>query len=150
MMWKWSRRTISRPLCFLKKLYIRSKQVVSTLLLIYFGRPSLGYTIKTNCKRYAQFWFCRKGLGLAFLPHFRYEFSRKIFRLLYSMNDLNFIVLLSLLLEILGNMCIVIISFPACDIKNFEINLSFLRSCFATGLKKLGHKFNYLENKNSF
>ena len=31
-----------------------------------------------------------------------------------------------LLLEILGNMCIVIIYCPVCDVINFEINLSFL------------------------
>ena len=50
-MWKKKRgMEISfRPLfVFLKKLYIRWKQVVCTLVLIYFGRPRLGHTIKTN------------------------------------------------------------------------------------------------------
>ena len=31
---------------FLKKLNIRSKQAISTLVLIYFGRPPLAHTIK--------------------------------------------------------------------------------------------------------
>ena len=35
-------------LIFLKKLHIQEKQVVCTLVLIYFGRPRLGHTIKTN------------------------------------------------------------------------------------------------------
>ena len=34
---------------FLKKLYIRSKQVVRTSFLIYIGRPLLGHALKTNC-----------------------------------------------------------------------------------------------------
>ena len=33
---------------FSKKLYIRKKQVVSALVLIYFGGPRLGHTIKTS------------------------------------------------------------------------------------------------------
>ena len=32
----------------LKKIYISSKQVVDTLVIIHFGRPSLGPAIKTN------------------------------------------------------------------------------------------------------
>ena len=34
---------------FFKKFYIRSKRVVSTLILIYFTRHLLGYTVKANC-----------------------------------------------------------------------------------------------------
>ena len=33
---------------FFKKLYIRSEQALNNLVLIYFGRPPLGHTIKTN------------------------------------------------------------------------------------------------------
>ena len=43
-------------------------------------------------------------LELVSLPHFRHDFQRKIFLLLYSTNWPNFIVWLSLLREILGNM----------------------------------------------
>ena len=45
------------------------------------------------------FNFPEKGVGLVFLLHFVYDFSRKMFLMLYSIN-------LPLLLEILGNMCI--------------------------------------------
>ena len=34
---------------FFKKFYIRSKRVVSTLVLIYFNRHLLGYAVKANC-----------------------------------------------------------------------------------------------------
>ena len=63
------------------------------------------------------------GLGLVSPPQFGHGFSRKIFSMLYSTNWLYFIVWLSLLIEILGNMCIVIISFPIYDTINFEIDL---------------------------
>ena len=36
---------------FKKAFYIRLKQVVSTLVLIYFGRPRLGHKIKTDLIR---------------------------------------------------------------------------------------------------
>ena len=65
--------------------------------------------------------FLEKGLRLL---HFGYYFSRKIFRMLYSINWPNLIVWLPLLLEILGNMCIAIICFPDCDVINFGINLT--------------------------
>ena len=67
-----------------------------------------------------------KGLGLVSLLHFVYDFSRKIFFMLRFISWLNVIVWLSFLLEILGNMRIVIIIFPIDDIINFEIKLSFL------------------------
>ena len=35
-------------LWFFRKFYIRSTQVVSTFVLIHFGRLPLGHTIKTN------------------------------------------------------------------------------------------------------
>ena len=74
---------------------------------------------------YTQFLFSEKGLGLVFPPHFVFDLSRKMFRMLYSINWLNFIVWLHLLLKILDNMCIVIVWFLYCDVANFEINLSF-------------------------
>ena len=45
---KWAGRPVPDLFLFLKKLYTRSKQVVSTLVLIHFGRLWLGHTIKTN------------------------------------------------------------------------------------------------------
>ena len=54
----------------------------------------------------------QNGLG-SFSTTLLYDFSKKMF------------VWLSLLLEILGNMCIAIVCFPGCDAVNFEINLIF-------------------------
>ena len=49
------------------------------------------------------FDFLEKGLGIVSPPYFVYDFSRKMFLMLYSINWPNFIVWLPLLLEILGN-----------------------------------------------
>ena len=55
-----------------------------------------------------------------------------MFLLLYSINWPNSIVLLPLLYEILGNMCIATICKPGRDIMNFEVNpnLIFLINLF--------------------
>ena len=51
---KSGRKTNSRPLfVFQEKLYMRWKQVVCTLVSIYFGSPWFGNTIKLNC---IKFW----------------------------------------------------------------------------------------------
>ena len=55
------------------------------------------------------FYFLDKGLRIASLLHFVFDFSRKMFLMLYSINRPYFIALLPLLLEILVNMCIVIV-----------------------------------------
>ena len=52
------------------------------------------------------FDFLDKGLGIVSPAHFVYDFSTKMFLMLYSTNWQNFIAWLPLLLEILGNMCI--------------------------------------------
>ena len=49
-----------------------------------------------------------------------------MFLMLYSINQLNLIARLSLILEISGNMCIAIVCYPGCDVMDFEINLIFL------------------------
>ena len=47
---EWGRETSSGHLfSFLKTFHIMQKQVFSILVLIYFGRPRLKYTIKKNC-----------------------------------------------------------------------------------------------------
>ena len=58
-------------------------------------------------------------------PNSVYDISRKIFPMFLSINWLNDIVLLPLLLEILDDICIVIICCPGFNVTNFEINLSF-------------------------
>ena len=49
-----------------------------------------------------------KGLGIVCPPHFVYDFSRKMFFMLYFINWPNSIAWLPLLLEILVSMCIAI------------------------------------------
>ena len=72
------------------------------------------------------FDFLDKGLGIVSPAYFVYDFSTKMFLMLYSINRPNSIVWLPLLLEILGNMCIAIVCKPGCDVINFKINLIFL------------------------
>ena len=55
------------------------------------------------------FDFLDKGLGIVSPAHFMYDFSTKMFLMLYSINWQNFIPWLPLLIEILGNMCIAIV-----------------------------------------
>ena len=62
--------------------------------------------------------------GLVSRSQFVYDFSGKMFLILYSINWLNFIVRLFLLLETRGNVCIAVVYFPSCNVINFEINLS--------------------------
>ena len=71
------------------------------------------------------FDFLEKNLGIVSPPHFVYDFSKKIFFMLYFTNWSNFIASLSLLLDILINMCIAIACFPGCNVRNFEIKLIF-------------------------
>ena len=112
---KWRRETSSSSLfIFFKKLNFRCKQVVSSLVSIYFDSPQL---VKANCvKRYtidpeisSIFYVSEKGLRLVSPPHFVHDFSRKMFLMLHPINWPNFIVWLPLLVEILHNMCIKIV-----------------------------------------
>ena len=90
----------------------------------------------------------KRGLELVSLSHFLHNVWRKIFVTLYFINLLNFI--LSLLLEILDNMCIVINFCPVCDVTNSEINLSFPIKPFFYITKTCGRKCICLKNKKSF
>ena len=73
------------------------------------------------------FDFLEKDLGLAFAPHSLHDFSRKIFLKLSSDE-----ITLTLLLEILGNMCILIIVFPVENAINLKLTLAFLSTHFPT------------------
>ena len=81
--------------------------MVGSLISIYFDSPQLGIQWNKLCKT-LDYWsrdmlnfdFLQKGLGLVSPPHFRYDFSRKIFLMLYSINWPNFTAWLFLLLEI--------------------------------------------------
>ena len=69
-----------------------------------------------------KFEFLEKGLELIAPLLFVYDFSRKTFIMLYSINWSNFI----LFHGIKSHICIVIICFPGYDVINFVINASFL------------------------
>ena len=69
--------------------------MVSTLDLMYFGRPQLEHTIKARFITFQtvdlEIWsiliFYKKGLALASPPHFVYDVSkRKKILMLYSIN----------------------------------------------------------------
>ena len=53
----------------------------------------------------------KKGLGVVSPPHVVYDFSRKMFPMLYSINWPKVIVWLLLIREISGNMCTEIVYF---------------------------------------
>ena len=56
-------------------------------------------------------------------------FARKMVLMLYSINWPNFIVWWRILLEILGNMCIVTVCWPGCGIINLKINFISANIC---------------------
>ena len=104
--------------CFLKKLYNRLKQVVCRLISLYFdstqiniqyNRNKLFKTLHYWSRDMLHFDLLDKGLGIVSPPHFVFNFSTKMFHMLYSINWPNFIVSLPLLLGILDNMCIEIV-----------------------------------------
>ena len=110
----------------------------------------------------------KRGLKIVSLPHFLHCFWRIIFLLLYilltdqvllsgyfyfmrcwaicalySIDWPNTIVWLPLVYEILGNMCIVLVWQPGCDVINFEMNLNQALSnqaVFSTWTKSQGRK----------
>ena len=63
---------------FLKKLYIQQKQVVSTLVLKYFGRHQFANAIRTN---YMTFYTVGPGMGsgTSFSTSFFIQFFKEIF-----------------------------------------------------------------------
>ena len=116
---KWGRETNSRPLFFKKKkknfILGKSKwsaawfQYILIALKLGYSRNKLFKTLHYWCRDMLNFDFLDKGLGIVSPAHFVYDFSSKMFFMLYSIKWTNFIAWLSLLLEILGNMCIVIV-----------------------------------------
>ena len=81
---------------------------------------------------------------------FLHDFWRKIFPLPCILYWPNFIVTLPLLREILGNMCIVIVSSSGFDVINSKINHIFPIKLFFYIAKNSRQKLNYLENDKNF
>ena len=131
--------------------------MVITLVSIYFRSPWLGYTTKTNCiKRHAvdleicSILILLNEFGTVFSTTFFYGFSWNKFFMLHSINRPNFILWLPLLLEILGNMFIVIISFLVHDAMNLVMNLSSLIKLFSHMTKNVRTKSKYFKNTKGF
>ena len=125
--------TNSRPLFVFCKSFILVKSkfsaawvhYISIVLKLVYNRNKLFKTLHYWSRDIFNFEFLNKGQRIVFLAHFVYDFSRKMFLMLYSINWPNFIAWLCLLLEILGNMCIGIVCVPGCDVMDFDINLIF-------------------------
>ena len=99
---------------------------ISIALKLAFNRNKLFKILHYWSRDLLNFDFLDKGLGIVSPAYFVYDFSTKMFLMLYSINWPNFIAWLPLLLEILGNICIAIVCYPGCDVMDFEINLIFL------------------------
>ena len=126
---------------------------VGRLVLFLFSKnasykvKAMYNTIKINLYNIWDCW-SRDILNLIFLLafplHFLCNFSRKIFPISYVISEklTNLIVWLLLLLEILGNMCVVA-ACCVCDVINFEINHSIYIKSFFYITKKSEQKCKY-------
>ena len=108
-------------------------------------------SIRLLIHRYTQFWFFREGCGNSFSTTFYVWFFKKNVShiILYSL--VKFHCLIAFISWNIGLYnCIAIISFPGCDVINFEINLICLIKPFFYKTKNSRQKFKYLENEKSF
>ena len=103
--------------CFIQFVYIKLQVEGYQNILKLSCRPLAIISYQGFCKK--------RGLGLVSLPQFLHNFWRKMFLLLYSINQLNFIVWLLLVCEIFCNMCIAIVGKPVCGTINFGVKLIF-------------------------
>ena len=108
-------------------------------MLIWGLSKYIENNLQTTCfTLYKAFLKNKKWCGTSL--HFQHGFWRKIFLLLYSINWPNFIVRLPLFREMLGNMCIVIVCWPSCDVINFENHFVFIIKPFFLHDQKAGRK----------
>ena len=147
-------RLVPKLFLFFKKVLYEVNASSLQLSSNIFREHSTCHTLKTNyvkCRvliqRYTQFWFLRKGNSFSTFCDW---FFKKIFLMVCSISWSNFIVCLPLLLEILGNIYILIICFLGCDVMNFEINPIFLIKLLFYMTKKSRQQPKYLENEKSF
>ena len=89
---------------------------------------------------YKAFFFIKRGLKLVSLPHSLNDFWKKKVLTLYSIKWPIFVVWLSLLFEILDNMCILVIWCAFNGIINFEIKHSILIKPLFCITKKSGSR----------
>ena len=114
---------------------------------------NLAYNKSKMCKT-LDYWsrekfnidFLEEGPGIVSPPHFVYDFSRKMFLILYSINWSNLTVWLPLLLDILG-ICIFQLFLFQVVTSCFKIKLIFLIKPLLYMNKKLRQKINILRVK---
>ena len=111
------------------------------MLNLAYNKNKLYKTLDYWSRDMLNFNFWKKHMGLVFPSHSVYDFSRKIFLMFYSINWLNCIVWLSLLLEILSNICITIVCIRGCYVIKFDIKVNesqYIALCVVSGsIKKL-------------
>ena len=150
-------RLVANLFLFFKKTWFEVKASGRSLVSIYFDSSNLPYN-KNKLHKTSDYWsrdmlnfnFSEKSLRLVSPTNFMYDFSRKMFLMLHSINWPNFIVLLPLLLEILGNMYITIVCKPNCEVIKIEINLIFLMKPFRYITKRSRPKLKYVDKEKSF
>ena len=86
-------------------------------------------------------------LNFDVLQHFLCDFSGKMFIMFSSINWLNFIVWLSLILRYWTICALQLFVFSGCDVINFEVNLIFLIKSFFCMNKMSRQKFKHIENE---
>ena len=90
-----------------------------------------------------------KCLGIGSQPHVEYDFSRKMFFMLCS---INWSIYLPDRLYFFKycTLCTAIVCFLGCDVINFEFVRIFLIKMFSCMIKKSKEKCRYLDNEKSF
>ena len=106
------------------------------MVSIYFGIPRLDHKLKTNCKISD---FLEKSSGTSFSTKISaWVFKKNVSHvILYQMTKY---CLMPLFLQILGNLCIAIISFSVDGVMDFELNFSPL-------IKPFSYMTNYCRTK---
>ena len=128
--------------------------MISALVLVCFSIPRLGHATKTNCMklqttfRLFRLFFLKKWSGTNFST--TYCAWKKMLTILHSISWANVIVWWPFFLEVSGNMCIIIVCCPVCDVINFEIYLSFFTKPFSLLTQNSEQKLKYTKNKKSF
>ena len=71
---------------------VAAQQHISIALNLVCNKNKLHKTLNYRSRDMLNFDFLKKGLGTAPPPHLVYDFSRKLYLMLYSINSLSFIV----------------------------------------------------------
>ena len=122
----------------------QSKVLYSSFLL-YAKIEGYRTILKLSCRpvacvSYKAFSKNKKRFWNSFHASFSAWFLKKNISHVIFYKLTSFHCLITLLLEILGNTCAVIVSFPDCDVINFEINPSLLIKSFFHLTKKVRTK----------